>query len=278
MAYPTIGTTGAVTSWGSANFYSQLLANMKTMNATITDAADALDSTGLGDVAMANRVGLTTIDIALSGFAFATPRVGNTGIVAFNSGGYVLYVNEFDLDLSAPALDYTAFASGSPPTFRNFRPGLFSWRGSYRGIIDSATAIIPANRIGDTLKTLTFTYGTDSANDTLAGSVVITPMEAAIQAGNLNTVGYSFVGTGALTSNGTNALFGTGSNPTSGYSVVPTWSAGGSVAGAMVITADTGRTYTITDSFWTSLRLRCQVGGLVSVEATVKGLTANAIG
>lgn len=278
MAYPTVGMTAAVTSWGSSNFYSQFLANMKSVTATITDAPEPLDQTSLGDTAAATRVGLATLDISISALGFGTPRVGNTGIVSYNSGGYALYVDQYDLEISAPALDYTAFLSGSPPTFRNFRPGLPGWRGSYQGKIDSTTAIIPANRIGDTLKTLTFTYGTDSANDTLAGQVVLTPMEASLRAGNLNTVGYSFVGNGALTANGTNSIFGTGSNPTTNYPLTPLWSAGGAAVGAMVLTADTGRTYSITDSFWTSIRLRCQVGSLVSVEVQVKGLTANAIG
>lgn len=276
MAYPTTGIEGAVTSWGSANFYSQFLSNITANRARLTQSTDTLDSTGLGAASMANRPGLTTWDVEITAHAFSTPRVGNAGSVAFSSGGYALYVEEFEVEITCPPLDYTSLTSA--PTARIFRPGLPTWRGSFRAKIDNTTAIVPANIIGDTLKTLTLIYGTDTSNNRLVGTAVLTPLEAEIQVGQINTIGYSFVGTGDLLASGTSSLFGTGTNPTTNYVMTPAWSQGGAAAGALVLTASTGRTYSLADSFWNSITLRCPVAGLVSCEIGAKALTSLTIG
>lgn len=270
MAYPTVGSEGSLVSWGSANFYATLLSRMVTNQANVSIQVDGEEVTGL-DVEHAVRLpGLKSATVSINATLFATPKLGNVGNVAYSSGGYVLHLSGWELNLKNRYLhDITATAGpAAAPTWRSFRPDSHEWDATLTTKADSGTAPVLPHAPTDSLPTITFTYGDEATDDTFAGVGMIQQFAPSVQRGSPNTFTYRLMSSGALTPAGTTSPFGSSAFNT------PLWSAGGAAAGAMVIATLTGsRTITITDSFWTSLNIKCEVGRPVELSAEVQVTT-----
>lgn len=267
MGYPVVAVEGAVTSWGSANFYSTLLSRFSPMSARVLIAQEAVEVTELNTTFRASIPGLKSCTALLRGYSFATPALGNVGIVATSGSDYVTHVEGWTINIEANAIDITALnvddtLSSGAPKWRRFRPDYSRWSGTYTAKIDSSTTLTTPPDAGGSLPTLTFTYG---SNATLAGSAVITGVDVSEERGAAALVTYSFTGAGALTP-------GNSSSPLGSTAFgIPTWTAGGSRAGELVITTGNSKTLTVYDSFWRRLAITCRVGEAVMLEADVQG-------
>jgi len=204
-------------------------------------------------------------DVA-GGFAGSSAYIGNNGAITYSAGGYALHVPEFTWNASTPAVhDITEFNSGSPPEWRTYMPDIFQNSARYVAGIDADTAIVFPPAPGAALPTFTMTY---KSGATLAMTGLIQRVGPAIVRGQKNMATYDVLGSGTTTAVG--GVFG---SHTFGGTLNgdPLWSAGGSATGAIVVTAASGRTYSGTDSFWTSLQLQCTVGGAVMVSGSIQG-------
>jgi hypothetical protein len=248
MAYPLIGDQGVVTSWGSANQNATILSNITPASTTINIDGDPQRITGLGVSTETEIPGLKSARGTISGFMGSSPYLGAICNVAYSSGGYALHVQSFEIVLSTAVHDLTEFNAGNQ--YKKFRPDSLRWGMTYTAIIDSGTAIVAPPDTGASLPTVTLTYG---SGITCAGTGVIRSTAANITRGNKQMVTFGVDGNGNLTTAG--GIFGT-STLGSTFNTAPLWNAGGSATGAMVITAASGRTYTLNDSFWTSIRIR----------------------
>jgi len=262
----TKGEEGALTSWGSANINATILSGMITNSCTLFVGSDTQDVTGLGAHAAVNIPGLKTWRVDFRGFAGSSAYIGNNGAITYSAGGYALHVPEFTWNASTPAVhDITEFNSGSPPEWRTYMPDIFQNSARYVAGIDADTAIVFPPAPGAALPTFTMTY---KSGATLAMTGLIQRVGPAIVRGQKNMATYDVLGSGTTTAVG--GVFG---SHTFGGTLNgdPLWSAGGSATGAIVVTAASGRTYSGTDSFWTSLQLQCTVGGAVMVSGSIQG-------
>jgi len=264
MAYPIIGADGAVTTWGSADFYSVLLSKISPNSATFQVMADPFDVTGIGTAQSANISGLRstqgTIDarIKLGG---TYPTIGNSGLVTFASG-YTTHVRSWDLTLETVAVhDITTFAS-TGPVFRTRRPDRVRCYGSYVARVDNSTDIIAPPTANSSGASMTLRYGDEATDDTIAFNALVTQTGTAIVDAQAQDVTCAFTATGAITPAGTNSILGSSATALE----VPLWeyTSGSSVPHTLTLTAITGKTYT-TDAFWTRIRLQCTVDQVLTV-------------
>lgn len=269
MGYATTGAEGSVVSWGSANFYSALLAAIKPVGARITVTNRDNDITGLGVEQAVMLPGLSEWTASLSAFAFATPRLGNVGTVTFSAGGYAVHVQSWEVTFTALEHDVTEFAStpASGPTWMAFRPdGPVTVSGKLTCRADSATALVLPHQVGASLPTLTLVYGDEAVDDQIAGTALLKQLGASVQKGQLNMAEYSFDGSGSWTPAGTSSPLG------SSAIGIPLWSQGGAAVGALVVATKTGsKTLSGADSFWKSITIRCAVGAPVELNVEVRG-------
>lgn len=263
MAYPIIGADGAVTSWGSADFYSVLLSKISPNSATFQVLANPEDTTGIGTAQTSHIGGMRTsqgtIDarIKLGG----TPILGNQGLVTFASG-YAEHVRAWDLTLETIAVhDITEFAS-TPPTFRSRRPDRARAYGTYTARVDNSTDIIAPPVANATGASMTLRYGDEATDDTIAFSANVSQIGTAIVDRQLQEVTCAFTATGAITPAGTNSILGTSASALE----IPLWeyTSGSSVVHTLTLTAISGKTYT-TDAFWTRIRIQCTADQLLIV-------------
>lgn len=275
MGYPLRSFEGAVTSWGSANFYSVLLAALRPNTCRVTISNPGMDVTGFTSSSKQVMVGLASATVEISAFAFATPRLGTQGLVTFNptTNTYVQFASEWDLEMSWPEHDITEFSGA--PAWRSFMPGgPMEARGRFmaRPVNDTALANPFVTGTPASLPTLALRYG-DSATDetlTLAGAIV-TQLGVSLAPGDAQMAEYEFECDGAVTPAGTGSLFGT----TALGPVV--WSEGGSAAGAMVISTketSTVKTISLADSFATRIAMSVKVGEPTRVDITVRATGA----
>lgn len=280
MSYPVTYVDGALTSWGSTNFYSNLLSKIVPASAKLALQGSAHDTTALGTATQTQIVGLAQCTASIQAQGFATPRVGNAGTVTIAGGGawtYGLHVQSWELNIVAEERDITEMTAA--PTWMSWRPdGPVKITGKLTMRADSATAGPLPNLIGDTLATVTLKYGADVAADQVASAAngaLLRNVNMTLQKGSLTMYEADFeTATGVWTPTGTNSIFpltGTG-NVASGFGL-PLWAQGGAAVGAMVVTVASGHTYSLADSFWKSIRLQCAVGSPVelNIEARATG-------
>lgn len=273
MGYPNTGSEGNVVSWGSANFYSTLLAAVSGFSASVQVNGEDIDITEYNTYQYSTLSGLSDWSVTLEAYGFATPRLGNVGTVTWSATGYALHVYEWDWTIETEQVhDITEM--GSSPTntlFRSFRPDSTKWYGTIRARADSATALAVPHQPGTALPTLTLVYGDSATDESLSGTARIQQLSTAVRRGSLTEADFSFTGSGACTPAGTGSLFG------STAFTVPTWNEGGSAAGAIVIDTKataTRKTLTGADSFWRRINLRCAVGEAVSITVDAQGTGA----
>jgi len=264
MGYPTIGIEGELTSFGSANFNSVMLAAMKPSGCTLNVAGDVVDVTALTDTIQANTPGLKAWTIQTDAFALATPAIGANGLITLSSG-YALHCYGWTVNIAPVAVhDITEFSASPPVQWRSYMPDYNRWSGTLEFGIDSATALtMPPNPAGS-LPTLTMKM---DGTATLAGSVLLNTNSIRVVRGNPNRATVSFTGSGLLTPAGATNPLGTTAADLSRF----LWSAGGSATGAVVMTASTGRTYSGADSFVSSVGIACAVGAPVTMQVGIQG-------
>jgi hypothetical protein len=275
VGYPLRSFEAAISSWGSANFYSTLLNALRVNGVRVNIRNPPMDVTGLTSSSKQLLVGLGEATIDIEAFAFATPRLGTQGLITFGTttNTYVQFADEWDLEMSWPEHDITQLSGA--PTWRSFMPGgPMTARGRFRARPVSDTALENPFITGTpaALPTLALRYG-DSATDetlTLAGAVV-SSLGVSASPGDPQMAEYEFESDGAVTPAGTGSLFGT-----TALGEI-TWSAGGSAAGAMVVqTKDTATVKTISfaDSFLTSIKMAVKVGEATRVSLSVRATGA----
>lgn len=267
MGYWTIGSEGRLTSWGSANFYSTLLAAMTTNRATVRIGSDDINITGLNVHQAAYIPGLKRVQVDITAMLGSTPYLGNNGLVSLSTG-YDELVQSFEWTASTPTVhDITPFASGGGVEWMSFRPDIFMASATFTAGVDSATALTLPPAPGASLPTLTLQYTT---NGTLAASGIIRQVSAGPVRGQKNLAEYSLVGTGAWTAAGAASVFGSRTFGSSANND-PLWTSTGSAVGAMVVQMAPSRTLTLTDSFWERMTLRCSVGAVPTINISVRG-------
>lgn len=272
MAYWSRGAEGAITSWGSTNIYSTILAGITPVSAVLYVGSDDIDVTGLGAFAVTKIPGLKSARVDFRGYAGSTTYIGNNGNLAYSAGGYALHVPEWNWSMATPTVhDITEF--NPTVVWRSFMPDIYASSIRFTAGIDSTTALVMPPDPAAALPTLTLTY---KSGATIASTGLIRAVSPSVVRGQKNVATYELVGTGNTTTVG--GIFGSrtwgGSNNSDTTNGMPLWSAGGSAAGAMVITAVTGRTYSLADSFITSMRLSCNVGGAVMLEGSIQATGA----
>lgn len=264
MAYIVAGIQGALTSWGSTNQNSTILSGITPASVNLRVMSDTPNVSGLGNSYESHIPGLKFSNGSISGYNGSAPALGATGNVAYSAGGYALHVYSAEVTIRTTTVhDITELNAGSQ--WMRFRPDALAWSMRYTAGIDSATALVLPPDTGASIPTVTLTYATGA---TLAGSGVIRQVSAAIVRGQKSIATYEVQGSGTLGTVG--GVFGT-STLGSTANAAPLWAAGGSATGAMVITAVTSRTYTLSDSFWTSIRLRWTPAAPVAVDIDFQG-------
>jgi len=270
MAYPIIGADGAVTTWGSADFYSTLLSKISPNSATIQIMADPFDVTGIGTAQSAHIAGLRssqgTIDARIK-MSDTYPSIGNSGMVTFNSG-YTTHARSWDLTLETVAVhDITTFAAATPPpatqVFRSRRPDRVRAYGSVVCRVDNSTDIIAPPTANAAGAAMTLRYADKTTDCTVGFDALVTQVGTAIVTSQIQEVTYAFTATGAITpAGGSDSILGTSATALE----VPLWeyTSGSSVPHTLTLTAITGKTYT-TDAFWTRIRLQCSVDQVLTV-------------
>lgn len=272
MAYPLSSADGATIAGWAGTFYNGstgLLSKLGDISFNVDVSNGEIDVTRLNASTMAAIPGLKQWSMTASAHAFATARASAaSGLVSFSTGGYALHMESAEVELTAPALDITS-AAATPPTWRSFRPEAIAGRFRFLCRVDSETSLADLPAEGAALPTLTFKYGEDTADDTLAGSAILTSRRDNASAKNLTTVEYGGVFTGNITPAGTNSLFG------SSALGVPEWPQG--TPGATKLELATGNDTWEGDAFWTRLLVRWAMGSFVSLDLTAQGTGALSI-
>lgn len=276
MGYPQAGGPDfTLTSWGSANFYSTLTSAIKVSEITFDTVEDEPEPTGINATTALEIGALTTTTGTIRGYAFATPRLGNIGQVAWSSGGYTVHVESVTLTAETIGVhDITAMVgTTNPPEGHVFRPDSVRWFAEYVCKIDSATDLAKLALPTTSAATLTLTYGDETpTDDTLAGTAFAKRLGKVLRVGDVARATYRAKGTGNLVAAGTASIFGsyTFSVPVWHQGAAPTYSGGAANAATeMTITGQSG-TYLI-DAFWRSIRLSWGVGTPVEIEIDWQG-------
>lgn len=269
MSRPLIGVEGALTSWGvSSNFYADMFANMRVRGARLMVTEEPEDVTGLGGTTQSTLGKLKSSTTTIRGYVATTPRLGNVGLVT-SGAGYVLWVDEWSITIEPKNVhDITAFnvsdtLGSGVPYWKRFMPDYVRWFGSYSGRLDDTTPIELPKDSGATAETFVFHYAASSAA-TLSGSAIVTSLDPNIEVGQASRASFALEGTGNLAAAGASDFFSSGA---AGYTFgIPLWSQGGTIQGAHVITAATGRTFSVYDSFFRRITIGAKVGEPVTVE------------
>ena len=272
MAYPVTGVEGALTSW-SGTFYSNLVSKMTAMQASLRVSSPPQNVTPLGAAYDSYIPSIGTWEGTISGRGFATPRLGNAGLIAFSGGGggYALHVDSIAVRITAGVVPITGMAS-TGPTWERFRPTQSTWAATVRCKVDSATALVLPDLASATgtasLSTVTMTYGKTS-DATLAGTAAIVSVSPTIQVGAASMVELALQGTGTLTPAGAGSILG------STAFGVPEWDQASGLpdttqSPSLLVTMASGKTFTGC-GFWKSIDLSWDVRSPVALSIGVQG-------
>lgn len=253
----TIGLTGLLSSDDGDNtkdLYRILNTSADPRRGTITMVAEIADASAFessNPIAITNSAGIGS---ATGSFEALFPRDGaawgDEGLVTFASG-YTENISGYTLNLACQAYDDTGFAS-TPPSFRSFVPGEISWSGSYTANIDNATA----HSLPGTSGAATFRLNDDTVDNSLAGTIIVNSVDWNVQRGAKNTATVGFVGSGNITSAGTNPLF------TAGALATPD-------ATDIVLRAE-GDVDWDGAAFWTGLSISVVIGQPITITGTLQ--------
>ena len=257
MAGPVVGLL-ATLAWGGTEHASLATVGVEGREFTFTPDAESFETTRFAAATGARthtsglQSGVLSWDALLK-----VPKAGHFGLVTY-SAGTVINVTGFTLNIDRDEFDSTVFAS-TAPTFKSYLPGGWGWGGSFDGYLDNAVAMkLPGN--SSEPATGTFRYiDTGTTDATLAGSMFTTQASAKAGPKGLNTLSYTFQGSGDLTSVA----------PTGGVPIFPAGAISGEAAQTITATAHTGITFGGT-AFWKSVNITCQMGGLVTIGVSAR--------
>jgi hypothetical protein len=270
MAGPILGMTGSV-SWavgtgGTSNKYltSNTVTGGNPVSVTLALNADEFDVTAFNstDAATAFLKGLQSwsgeFEALMPGLA--GPELGNNGSVTFPNG-YTSNIAEYELNIERPALDSTVFAT-APKTYL---PGLHSWSGRFSGFYDdTAVAVFPGHL--NEPATLTLQYSERGANDAkISGTAFTTLADISATSGALNTIAYTFRGSGPVT-HSTITAGGSILDPTGAPLVHDT-------DGVITILASTGQQFQ-GSAFWTRIGITVPTAGVMRARIGFQGTGA----
>lgn len=260
MAGPILGITGAVTSWTGGNNAQLAGTGTSPMEGTIYLEGQEFDSTVFASAGYKNHIkGLQSWYVEFGTYPKAIDHGGNSAGLVTNAAGYVTNLNEWSMDIERDELESTIFTDAT----MSYLPGLIDWGGSYAGLLDDTTvATLPGN--SSEPATGTFKYQERGAADnTLSGSIFTTRGQIGVRPSALNTISYTYRGSGALTQ----------STPSTGAGVFTVGAISGDAASSLVFTASTGRTFT-GSAFWSRVSISLKVGQLTSVRVRARGTGA----
>ena len=271
MGYQTIGVEGNLTSW-AGTFYSNLVSKIRSQRVNVTIGNQTIDVTGLGSYGATFIPGLSDWSATIDAFTLTqstntAPNTGENANVTFTNSTNV-YIDSYTLNIESVPVEITNFSASPPVLWRSFRPDMIRWSGTMNARIDSANDILLPFLSNASPVSATFTYDT---NATLAGSILITRTDPAIQVGGAAVLPISFVGTGTLTPAGTASVIGTTAFGGTSDTGIPEWNSSGSSAKAFVVALNSGNTLTGVDSFWQSLSLSVGVGQATKLAIGVRG-------
>lgn len=270
MGYPTTGREGSVVSWGSANFYSVLLARLAPHSAVVNVNGNPVDITALDEEQDKWLPGLNSWDFSIRARwknGASAIKLGNVGLAAWSAGGYDTHIRSWEVVWETTVHDWTEQAGpSSAPVWMAWRPDGISISGSIETLVDSSDALVLPHLTTTANATLTLTYGDEATDDTLTvGDALMSDGAVTHQVGQLNAYRYSFRG-GTLTPAGTGSPFGSAALGT------PLWGQNSTTPGAIVIASLTGsKTLTGADSFYRRIRVGCAVGGAVEIDVDGQG-------
>lgn len=266
MAGATAGILGLVTSWGSADFTTALIStNNKPASFTLSEKADIHDRTtfvtSTGATFGRNISGLHSWSGKISAH-LGTPQIGALGAVTFASGE-VLFINEFDINITADMHDATAF-TGSAVKWRSYVPGLVRATGSFSGYLDNATTIAHAG-LDAGAAAATFDVIAGGTGKTIGGNILLSDVEISVSPADINKKKYSFVFDSQVTTAGSGTVL---------------WAVdtGGGVY--TLTTPATGKTLTLQSytsqtfsgaALWRGISVKCAVGSPVMVDIDFLG-------
>lgn len=284
MGYPTIGEEATLTSIATtASTNTPDLEFMLTTAAgaarvgpytfTLDASAPAIDMTGGNTSAISShsfRSSLGEWSGSIRGrFKSGGPLLGNAGLVTFSSGT-VYRVSSYTLTMEVPAHEITGQAS-SAVLWKEFRPGLIRWSGSWTGLLESGTAA-PVNPTAASASAAAATFklseegGTDNE---FTGSIITTRRSNTVTLGELNAVTYDFQGSGDLTIVGSTNILAAGALGT------PDWDMDADGAGDVIVTFQnaSGNEYAGA-AFWRRISISVGVGELIDITTDVQGTGA----
>lgn len=272
--YPLVGTTATLTSVsGSADLAQLLVTALKIQEVTVFEEAENFDvselsGSGLG-VERIQGISSGTFDFA-GHFPKSAPRVGNTGLVTYNSG-VVEFCNAWTLRAEFGEIDITSFAA-TGPTARTYMPnGLFDWSGTYSAVAVSGTAVTKPLAANTGAVSAVFKLTEDGASDpALSGSILLQSVRQTINKAQKQALEYTWAGSGTLTETKGATLPGLRVASTSAWGL-PVWDADadGVADIEVVLTTASGRTITAY-AFLRSLEISCEMGQPIRVSGTVR--------
>lgn len=246
-----VGITSDV-SWAGTQHASLTDTGVEGREFTLNLAGEEFDTTIFGATGPTSNIkglrsGEGTYEALLK-----VPDQGAAGLVTF-SGGTVINVMGWDMELNREEHETTIF-NATVPTWRTFLPGLWSWNGTFTGYLDDTTALTAPGNANEPA-TGTFRYQEKGATDsTLSGSIFTTAANVGASPRRVNSLDYTFRGSGALTQ----------STPSAGVGIFPNGAVGNEAAQTLTLTASTGRTFT-GSAFWRSISISCRMSNLVTI-------------
>jgi hypothetical protein len=261
----TIGLTGLLSSDDSddtKDLYVILNTAADPSSGSITMTAQ-VDNTSpfesSNPIAVVNAAGIKS---ATGSFNAFFPRdgaaYGDGGLVTF-ANGYTENISGYTLNLSCQSFLDTKQAS-TPPEFHSYIPGEISFSGSYQCNIDDTTA----HSLPSTSGAATFRLNTDTAANTLAGTIIVQSVNWNVERGAKNNATVNFIGSGNLTSAGTNPLFAAGALTTPDVTDI-------------VLRAE-GDIDWDGSAFWTALNITCNIGAPITIAGSLQCTGAYALG
>lgn len=259
----TSGLQGSA-SWASSPF---LIARVSPNEASIDDAADAIESTGLGVTVATQTQGLRAWTASLNGrFPASAPDTGYNGFLQWTSGNYyddgatpgnIIGMTAWELALAWGVIESTSKSAATAISWRTFIPGLLSWRATVDLRVDDTEALVIPHGPADS--GLAASFDLDGTNK-FTGTVKVVGTPIRVAAGVANTLRFTLQGTGALTAVGAGNIFAAAAVPGGPDLTLAT----------LRVTAASGR-YKEGSAFPTGVTVRCPIDGLKEVAVTAQG-------
>jgi len=201
MGYPITAELGKITSWGSAEDVTTLLANTRVVNFGVTFKSDEQDITAMAATSMEYMGGLRSAEGTFEAlWPNSAPVLGDTAAITF-AGGYAQFAQRFRIAIDFGEEDITPLPTATGG-WRRFMPsGLIKWSGSYTALAVSDTAASLPTAVNTAAGAATFKLKECGATDATWGGNIMTTSLGHRQSASRGKVelDYAFMGSGALT-------------------------------------------------------------------------------